>query len=94
MSIKINYDPKIQQLYDMPKQQGTEKSAKKVSGNMDQVNFSSTLQEAQQSHQSELSNAQRIAKVQSLKEQIASGEYNPDMQKVASSLLKHIIEVK
>ncbi len=94
MGIKINYDPKIQQNYELTNQQRAEKTSQKGTGNIDQVNFSSTLQEAQQSHQTAMSNAQRIAKVQSLKEQVASGEYKPDMHKVASSLLKHLIWVK
>jgi negative regulator of flagellin synthesis FlgM len=94
MSIKIYNDPKLQQLYNMHTKQGSGKTLDKGNTNIDQVNFSSTLQQVQQCSQSEMTDVQRTAKVASLKEQIASGEYNPDMHKVASSLLKYLIEVK
>jgi len=34
----------------------------------------------------------RAAKVQELKEQVANGSYEPDLNKVASSLLKFLVE--
>jgi negative regulator of flagellin synthesis FlgM len=36
--------------------------------------------------------AERAAKVQALKEQVADGSYEPDLNKVASSLLKFLVE--
>jgi negative regulator of flagellin synthesis FlgM len=59
----------------------------------DQVNFSSILQEVSQTRStSSVADLQRTEKLVSLKEQIASGAYQPDLHKVAASLLKFIAE--
>ena len=57
------------------------------------ASFSSALQgatAAQNAGKAEM--AERAAKVQALKEQVASGTYEPDLNKVASSLLKFLVE--
>lgn len=56
------------------------------------VSFSSTLEgatAAQAAGKGE--DTERAARVQELKAQVASGEYQPDLNKVASSLLKFLI---
>lgn len=63
--------------------------------NADQVSFSDTLQQltsAQKTAQG--GETGRAEKVQSLKQQIADGTYQPDSTKVAASLLKFIAENK
>lgn len=61
----------------------------------DRVEFSDVLQQASQANkaQAPLETA-RSEKLQTLKQQIASGEYRPDLEKVAASLLKFIVEEK
>jgi negative regulator of flagellin synthesis FlgM len=55
--------------------------------------FSTTLQGAQSSQEMTGTQAsERAARVQELKEQVQNGEYQPDLQKVASSLLKFLVE--
>ncbi len=59
----------------------------------DRVDFSSVLQNASQAQ--EVSSSQASAhteKLQSLKGQIASGQYRPDLEKVAERMMKFIIE--
>ena len=59
----------------------------------DQVNFSNILQEVSRAKASSSpADVQRAEKVAQLKAQIASGEYQPDLHKVAASLLKFIAE--
>jgi len=68
------------------------KDSGKTSGS-DQVSFSSVLQNATQSQ--EVASAQtsaRAEKLQTLKNQIASGQYRPDLEKVAERMMKFIIE--
>ncbi|MBM9603000.1 flagellar biosynthesis anti-sigma factor FlgM [Desulfopila inferna] len=63
--------------------------------NPDQVQFSAVLQDVNKAKQSESTiSAERAAKVQALKAQIAEGSYKPDLHKVASSLLQFIVEEK
>ncbi len=56
----------------------------------DQVSFSAVLQKV--SGPAPPAGAARAAKVQALKEQIAAGNYQPDLKKVAASLLKFLVE--
>lgn len=59
----------------------------------DQVEFSSVLQDVQKAQSgSKAEAAARADKVRQLKEQVASGSYQPDIQKVAASLLQYLIE--
>ncbi len=61
----------------------------------DRVEFSEVLQRAGQAGRVETtSEAARAEKLQTLKQQIARGEYRPDLEKVAASLLKFIVEEK
>jgi negative regulator of flagellin synthesis FlgM len=68
--------------------QKTGKTEKKES-----ASFTSALQGAHEMQASESTEeTDRAAKVQALKEQVAVGSYEPDLNKVASSLLKFLVE--
>ncbi|MFP7756427.1 flagellar biosynthesis anti-sigma factor FlgM [Thermodesulfobacteriota bacterium B35] len=63
------------------------------SGGTEGASFSSALQGAHQMQApSHTDQTQRAARVQALKEQVANGSYEPDLNKVASSLLKFLVE--
>ncbi len=69
----------------------TQKSSKSESKSS--VSFSSALEGASASQASgKIEDAERTARVQELKAQVANGEYDPDLNKVASSLLKFLVE--
>lgn len=57
------------------------------------ASFSSALQGANEMQATgQVENAERTARIQALKEQVANGSYEPDLHKVASSLLKFLVE--
>lgn len=59
----------------------------------DRVEFSDVLQQASQTGKTQgTAHAARAEKLQTLKQQIANGEYRPDLEKVAARLLKFIVE--
>ena len=59
----------------------------------DKVDFSAVLQNVSKAKEAASSaDAQRAEKVATLKQQIATGNYRPDLEKVAESLLKFIRE--
>ena len=59
----------------------------------DKVQFSAVLQEVHRAKGSDgTASAERTAKVESLKQQVADGSYQPDLQKVAASLLRFLVE--
>ena len=59
----------------------------------DKVDFSSVLQGVNKAREtSSPADVQRAEKVASIKAQVASGTYRPDMHKVAGSLLKFIAQ--
>ncbi len=61
----------------------------------DRVEFSDVLQNASRATRTEATiETPRSEKLQQLKQQIASGQYRPDLEKVAASLLKFIVEEK
>lgn len=69
----------------------TQKTAK--SENKEGVSFSSALQGATASQAAgKMDDADRAARVQELKAQVSSGQYEPDLNKVASSLLRFLVE--
>lgn len=78
---------------------GSRKAAPKDSvekgARSDRVEFSDVLQNASRVVKTEVTaESSRNEKVQELKQQIASGQYRPDLEKVAASLLKFIVEEK
>ncbi|MBL4902520.1 flagellar biosynthesis anti-sigma factor FlgM [Desulfocapsa sp. AH-315-G09] len=60
----------------------------------DQVQFSSVLQEVNKAQAGTDKNSVRAERVAELKEQVANGSYEPDLNKVASSLLQFLMEDK
>lgn len=59
----------------------------------DQVQFSSVLQDVQKAQTSSSAmQAGRNERVQELKSQIADGSYQPDLNKVAASLMQFLLE--
>ena len=61
----------------------------------DQVEFSSILKDVHNAQAaSSTAETERAARVQQLKEQVAGGSYEPDLQKVATSLLQFLVENK
>ena len=62
-------------------------------GGTEAASFSSTLQGANETKSvSATGETDRAARVQELKNQVANGTYEPDLNKVASSLLKFLVE--
>ena len=61
----------------------------------DQVQFSSVLQDVHKAQAAKgSSSTTRAERVQELKAQIAQGSYQPDLEKVATSLLQFMFEEK
>jgi negative regulator of flagellin synthesis FlgM len=81
-------------LAGVKKNQGAEQkkeSGKASSG--DRVDFSTALQNASQAQEvASTQSSARAEKLQTLKAQIASGQYRPDLEKVAERMLKFILE--
>jgi negative regulator of flagellin synthesis FlgM len=92
MSINISGDGGFNPVSPLKKiQQNQKVSTADQGGPKDKVNFSSFLQEANQTNKINSTTAEsRAEKIQALKDQIAAGEYNPDPKAVAESLLKNI----
>ncbi len=62
-------------------------------GEKKDVDFSAALQNANKVRGGAmLDESERTARVEALKQQVASGSYEPDMHQVASSLLKFLVE--
>lgn len=94
MSVKIYGGPNTGPVNEIKRPQRSQ-STKQTDKPQDQVNFSSVLQEVSQAKATGAPNsAERAAKVSTLKEQVASGTYQPDLQKVAASLLRFLVEEK
>jgi len=63
------------------------------SGKTDRVDFSSALQQASKTQATEATQqSARAEKLQALKAQIESGSYQPDLEKVAASVLPFIMK--
>ena len=59
----------------------------------DSASFSTALQGASSAQSTgKTEDPERAARVQELKAQVSSGQYQPDLNKVASSLLKFLVE--
>jgi negative regulator of flagellin synthesis FlgM len=93
MAIKINGDRGIGPLGGIRKSQKTQ-TAKETDKRQptDRVEFSSVLQEMNQAKETtSTSGTGSMEKVQALKEQVVSGNYRPDLHKVAASLLRFLV---
>jgi len=60
----------------------------------DQVQFSSVLQDVNKAQIGGDENIERAERVAALKQQVSDGSYQPDLNKVASSLLQFLMEDK
>lgn len=81
------------QIGNLKKTQVAKTDTKTETGQTDKVQFSSVLQDVHKAQAARgSSNSDRIERVQELKAQIAEGTYEPDLQKVASSLLQFLVE--
>jgi negative regulator of flagellin synthesis FlgM len=60
----------------------------------DRVQFSSVLQDVNKAQAGGDENPERAERVAELKQQITSGSYEPDLNKVASNLLQFLMEDK
>ncbi len=93
MSIELLGIGGINQINNLKKNNQSSSTQKAEAGKSDTVEFSSVLQDvnkaktAPQSH-----NADRAERIAQLKAQVAEGSYNPDPEKVASSLLQFLLE--
>ena len=70
--------------------------AKKLEGaGEDKVEFSSILQDVNRAKAAEgTADSERAARVEELKAQIQNGSYEPDLQRVSTSLLQFLVEGK
>lgn len=81
------------QIGNLKKSDKTSSESKSISPGEDTVQFSSVLQEVNKAQAtSPAANTERADKVQELKAQIQNGSYEPDLQKVSSSLLQFLVE--
>lgn len=81
------------QIGNLKKSDKTSSESKSVSSGEDTVQFSSVLQEVNKAQATNpAANTERAEKLQALKAQIQDGSYEPDLQKVSSSLLKFLVE--
>ncbi|PHR29422.1 MAG: flagellar biosynthesis anti-sigma factor FlgM [Desulfotalea sp.] len=81
------------QIGNLKKSEKTSSESKSISSGEDTVQFSSVLQEVNKAQAATPSaNTERANKVQELKTQIQEGSYEPDLQKVSSSLLQFLVE--
>lgn len=91
--MKIYNGSEIKQLIPVQKKTPSETSQKTTSvKNGDKVDFSEELQKIQDMENRFSTNSDREARLREVKEQISNGTYKPDPQKVATSLLKYIVE--
>lgn len=81
------------QIGNLKKSDKTTSESKGISSGEDTVQFSSVLQEVNKAQAaSPTAETGRAEKVQELKAQIQNGSYEPDLQKVSSSLLQFLVE--
>ena len=81
------------QIGNLKKTDKTSAETKGVVSGGDTVQFSSILQEVNKAQSTSASgNTERAEKVAELKAQIQNGSYEPDLQKVSSSLLQFLVE--
>lgn len=83
------------QIGSLNKTQKAQTDKKAEGAGEDTVQFSSILQDVNKAKAAEeTADAERAARVQELKAQIQSGSYEPDLQKVSTSLLQFLIAGK
>lgn len=81
------------QIGNLKKSEKSSSESKSVASGEDKVQFSSVLQDINKAQEaSSTEQSERAAKVQELKEQVKNGSYEPDLNKVSSSLLQFMVE--
>ncbi|MFP4452789.1 MAG: flagellar biosynthesis anti-sigma factor FlgM [Desulfobacterales bacterium] len=91
--MKIHPSVYIKQFENIQKKQPAEKAADVAGAREgDKVVFSNQLREVRENQNDMSTNAERRARIQEVKDQIARGTYSPDSVKVAESLVKYIME--
>ncbi|PID76815.1 MAG: flagellar biosynthesis anti-sigma factor FlgM [Deltaproteobacteria bacterium] len=92
MSVKFMGIGSPGQIGSLQKTGKGERAKGSAGAGMDSVQFSSVLHDVKQMQSAQAGSSQRAEKVQQLKAQIEAGSYQPDLNKVASSLLQFMIE--
>ena len=94
MSVEFFGVNNLGQIGSLKKSEGAQ-GAKKAGATQesDQVEFSSVLQDVNKA-QASSEDTNRTERVAELKAQVANGSYEPDLSKVASSLLQFLMEEK
>ena len=83
------------QIGSLKKPQKTQVDKNSMGTGEDKVEFSSVLQDVHKAQAAGSSNStERSERVQELKEQVANGSYEPDLNKVSASLLQFLVEGK
>lgn len=95
MSVEFRGIGGLGQIGSMKKTGKAETGAKTGSAQeADQVQFSSVLQNVSKAQAGAGENSDRAERVAEIKQQVASGSYEPDLNKVASNLLQFLMEEK
>ncbi len=91
MTVEFFGFPKIGQTTTIDKSK-TDSVGKSSSTNETSSSFTTALKGASVSQAESVTDSERAARVAELKSQVAEGTYEPDLDKVASSLLKFLVE--
>ncbi|AGF79633.1 anti-sigma-28 factor, FlgM family [Desulfocapsa sulfexigens DSM 10523] len=95
MSVEFRGVGGLGQIGSIKKSDKAETTAKPGSAKeTDQVQFSAVLQNVNKAQTGSDGNTERAERVAELKQQIANGSYEPDLNKVASNLLQFLMEEK
>ncbi|OQX20597.1 MAG: flagellar biosynthesis anti-sigma factor FlgM [Desulfobulbaceae bacterium A2] len=85
------FGPPVSGVRKTERSDAAQKPGKTESG--DQVAFSSLLDGVNKSQATtQAADSERAERVQNLKQQVGDGTYSPDLEKVAASLLKFLVE--
>ncbi|OQX20170.1 MAG: flagellar biosynthesis anti-sigma factor FlgM [Desulfobulbaceae bacterium A2] len=85
------FGPPVSGVRKTERNDASQKTGKTESG--DQVAFSSLLEGVNKSQAAtQTADTERSELVQNLKQEVADGTYSPDLDKVAASLLKFLVE--
>ena len=91
--MKVNAPPVTKLFENIQQKQSADVAEKKPgAGTADKVNFSKELQHLQAKEDALSVDSNRQARIESVKQEIADGTYAPDSHKVASSIVKYVVE--
>ncbi len=81
------------QIGNLKKSQNTQIDKNNKATGEDKVQFSSVLQDVHKAQGAmKTDDTERAERIQEIKEQIADGSYEPDLNKVSASLLQFLVE--